>query len=41
MTSTGMAWGKALAERYCSVDSVLHFHVNAKGEMYYGVLLYF
>jgi hypothetical protein len=39
MTSEHASWGKALAERYCHQSTVLHFHVNNQGELFYGTQL--
>uniref|UniRef100_A0A914C7B4 Neuralized n=1 Tax=Acrobeloides nanus TaxID=290746 RepID=A0A914C7B4_9BILA len=37
LTSKGGYWAKALAERYSIEKSILHFYINAAGEMYYGL----
>lgn len=30
-------WAKALPERYSVEGNILHFYVNAEGELYYGI----
>lgn len=37
LTSKEGNWAKALAERYCQAQSILHFYVRENGELYYGV----
>uniref|UniRef100_A0A915PYQ1 RING-type domain-containing protein n=1 Tax=Setaria digitata TaxID=48799 RepID=A0A915PYQ1_9BILA len=37
LTSKEGYWAKALPERYSVAGSILHFYVNAEGELYYGI----
>uniref|UniRef100_A0A915AX19 Neuralized n=2 Tax=Parascaris univalens TaxID=6257 RepID=A0A915AX19_PARUN len=37
LTSKDGYWAKALPERYSVEGSILHFYVNAEGELYYGI----
>lgn len=37
LTSKDGYWAKALPERYSVAGSILHFYVNAEGELYYGI----